>query len=157
MARRITNGEFLAHIRERFEGDYTLRFHLAPQIIAERDPETGHLRKAAFGPWMLKAFAGLAKLKRLRGTPFDPFGYSAERRRERRLITEYEATVEQLLAGLTPANHALAVEISAVPEHIRGFGHVKSRHLEPAKAREAELLAAFLSPEAAPSASAAAE
>ncbi len=159
VARLFTNGEFLAHIRERFEGDYTLRFHLAPPIIAERDPETGHLRKAAFGPWMLKAFAALAKLKRLRGTPFDPFGYSAERRRERHLITEYEATVEQLLAGLTPANHALAVEIAAVPEHIRGFGHVKSRHLEPAKAREAELLAAFLSPEVAhpPSASAAAE
>ena len=150
VARLYTNGDFQARIAEQFTGDYKLRFHLAPPLIAKRDPDTGHLRKSMYGPWMLKAFALLAKLKRLRGTPLDPFGYSAERRRERRLITEYEAVVSELLAGLTAGNHALACEIASVPEHMRGFGHVKERNIEIAKAREVELLAAFRRREARP-------
>ena len=88
----------------------------------------------------------LARLKRLRGTAFDPFGYCAERRTERELIGEYEQVVEELLGGLSPDNHALAVELARVPEQIRGYGHVKARHLRAAKAREAELLAAFRAP-----------
>jgi indolepyruvate ferredoxin oxidoreductase len=88
----------------------------------------------------------LARLKRLRGTVFDPFGYSAERRIERELIGAYERVVEELLSGLTLDNHQLAVEIAAIPEQIRGYGHVKGRHLRVAKVREAELLAAFRAP-----------
>jgi indolepyruvate ferredoxin oxidoreductase len=79
----------------------------------------------------------------LRGTPFDPFGRSAERRRERQLIVEYRNTLEEIIASLTPANHALAVEIASLPEHIRGFGHVKERHLQEATARQAELMSAY--------------
>jgi indolepyruvate ferredoxin oxidoreductase len=82
----------------------------------------------------------------LRGTPLDPFGYAADRRLERRLIADYEAVVEELLQGLSQGNHALAVEIAGIPEHIRGFGHVKTRHLEPAKRREAELLGLWRAP-----------
>jgi indolepyruvate ferredoxin oxidoreductase len=85
-------------------------------------------------------------LKRLRGTPFDPFGRTQERRMERRLIAEYEATVSELLAGLALDNHALAVQIAALPERIRGFGHVKERNRAAAKAEEADLLRAFRSP-----------
>jgi indolepyruvate ferredoxin oxidoreductase len=92
---------------------------------------------------MMPAFRILAKLKRLRGTPFDAFGWSAERRLERRLIVDYESTVVELLKGLDRSNHALAVSIAAIPEHIRGFGHVKRRHLEVAKKTEAALLAEF--------------
>jgi indolepyruvate ferredoxin oxidoreductase len=119
-----------------FEGeagrDYRLVHHLAPPMIAKTD-ERGHLVKQPFGPWMRTAFGVLAKLKGLRGTALDPFGRTAERRGERALIGEYRACIETLLAGLTPANRALAVEIARIPEEIRGYGHVKEQHL--AKAR----------------------
>jgi indolepyruvate ferredoxin oxidoreductase len=92
---------------------------------------------------MMPAFKLVARFKALRGTPFDIFGRSEERRRERRLIAEYRQTVDELVSSLTPDNHALAVEIAALPEHIRGFGHVKERHLEEVSAREAELRAAY--------------
>jgi indolepyruvate ferredoxin oxidoreductase len=96
-----------------------------------------------FGAWMMSAFGFLARFKFLRGTPFDPFGYSAERRMERRLVRDYSTALDELLAGMKPENHRLAVEIASVPEKIRGFGPVKERHLTAAKAEEAALLARF--------------
>ena len=146
VARLYTDGTFRRQIAEQFEGDFTLRFHLAPPLISARDPDTGHLKKSSYGPWMMAAFRLLAKFKGLRGSALDPFGYAPERRTERRLIVEYEAAVETLIAGLDHDNHALAVEIATIPEHIRGFGHVKAAHLATAKAREVDLLAAFQSP-----------
>ena len=119
---------------------------LSIELFAPRDPETGELRKMTFGPWMMRAFGLLARLKGLRGTRWDLFGRSDERKRERALIAEYEATVADLLAGLGTENHGLAVEIAQMPEHIRGFGHVKEAKIADAKAREAELLAAFRGP-----------
>ena len=93
----------------------------------------------------MTAFGLLARLKLLRGTPFDIFGRTAERRRERRLIAEYRRTIDDLLASRDPGNHALAVEIASLPEHIRGFGHVKERHLEEVAAHEQVLREAFRS------------
>jgi indolepyruvate ferredoxin oxidoreductase len=150
VARLYTDGDFGKALKRQFEGNYKLTLHLAPPIMAKRDPDSGHLQKREFGPWMFRAFGLLAKLKFLRGTAFDPFGHSAERKRERALIGEYETLIEELLAGLTPDNHRLAVALASVPEHIRGFGHVKEAHLEKAKAREAELLAQFRNPTPAP-------
>ena len=97
----------------------------------------------SFGPWLMPAFGFLAKLKFLRGTAFDPFGRSLERRTERKLIEDYEAMVEEVLAKLTPENHHLAVGLAVIPEKIRGFGHVKQRHLAVAKADEAALFEQF--------------
>ena len=125
---------------ERFEGDYQLHFHLAPPFWAKRDPQ-GELRKNAYGPWMLGLMRGLARLKWLRGTAFDPFGRSAERRTERALPAEYLALVDELLATLTPDNHALALQLAHLPGQIKGFGHVKARHLAAARERWSELLA----------------
>ena len=153
VARLYTDGRFRRQVEAQFEGSYGLRFSLAPPLFARRDPETGHLKKQVFGPWMLAAFRLLARFKGLRGTPLDIFGYSAERRRERALIGEYEATVGALIADLDSENHALAVEIAEVPLAMRGFGHVKEANIACAREREAELLAAFRSP--APQASAA--
>jgi indolepyruvate ferredoxin oxidoreductase len=150
VARLYTNGDFRTALEEQFEGDYRLVFHLAPPLLARRDPKTGELQKRAFGPWVFTAFKILATLKRLRGTPLDIFGYSAERRTERRLIAEYEAMVEELCGALSPANHGVATELARLPEQIRGYGHVKEKHLKAAKAREAELRAAFRNPAAAP-------
>ena len=148
VARLHADAAFAAQIAGQFEGDYKLKFHLAPPIFSSRDPKTGHLIKQEFGAWMLPAFRMLAKLKGLRGTRFDIFGYTQERKTERALIGQYEALVAELLKGLTPANHALAVKLAAIPDDIKGYGHVKDAHLVKAKQKEAELLHQWRNPEA---------
>jgi indolepyruvate ferredoxin oxidoreductase len=150
VARLYTDGTFLKQLHERFEGDFKLQFHLAPPLLAERDPTSGHLKKKAYGPWMLKAFGLMAHLKGLRGTAWDPFGRTAERRTERRLIGEYTAILEEILSRLNQANHQTAVELARIPARIRGFGHVKDANLADAKKAEAALLAAFRNPAAMP-------
>jgi indolepyruvate ferredoxin oxidoreductase len=132
-----------AKIAGMFEGDYKLVFHLSPPLLARTDPHTGEPRKMRFGAWMLPVFKVLKSLKGLRGTPFDPFGHTLERQTERALIGEYKATVERLLANLTAANHSLAVQIAALPEEIRGFGHIKQRNLAAARKKRDELMAKF--------------
>jgi indolepyruvate ferredoxin oxidoreductase len=119
------------------------RVHLAPPLLARKDKVTGEPRKITFGPWIFPVFKLLAKLKLLRGTAFDPFGYSVERKTERALVRDYEALLDEVLGKLTPENHHVAVGLAAIPEKIRGFGHVKLRHLKAAKADEAALLDQF--------------
>ncbi len=147
VARLYADGEFEKKLRAQFEGDFKLSFHLAPPLFSRRDPATGQLIKQEYGPWVLKAFKLLAAMKGLRGGTFDIFGYTEERKTERRLIGEFEATVKALIAGLDSQNHAMAVEIAKLPETIRGFGHVKEKNLQVAKQKEANLLARFRSPE----------
>jgi indolepyruvate ferredoxin oxidoreductase len=153
VARLYTDGRFEKALRRQFDGDFTLTFHLAPPILGHRDPLTGALRKRAYGPWVMNVFRILARLKALRGTPFDLFAHTPERKAERRLIADYETTLQTLLAGLDRDNHAIACDIAALPETIRGFGHVKEKNLEQSKAREADLLEAYRRP--APKATAA--
>ena len=144
VARLYSDGAFVQQVAGTFEGnDLRFEFHLAPPLLARRDRTTGLPRKMSFGPWLLPAFRLLAKLKFLRGTPFDPFGRTLERRTERKLIEDYESMLDQVLAALTPDNHHLAVGLAAIPEKIRGFGYVKERHLLAAKADEAALLEQF--------------
>ena len=112
----------------RYEGDYQLRYHLAPPLFARRNAQ-GELQKTSFGPWMGQVMKLLARLKFLRGTPLDVFGYSTERRTERALITEYRQTIAALLPNLTLHNRAQAITFARLPEQIRGYGHVKARHL----------------------------
>ncbi|MDQ3511874.1 MAG: 2-oxoacid:acceptor oxidoreductase family protein, partial [Pseudomonadota bacterium] len=145
VARLYTSGDFARRIAQQYEGDYKLRFHLAPPLFAKKDAQ-GRLIKQEFGGWMLGAFKVMAKLKFLRGTALDIFGYSAERRGERQLITDYEQTIAGLLPTLDGGNVDLAAQIASIPEHIRGYGHVKEAHLEAAKAREAELLVQWRNP-----------
>lgn len=148
VARLHADAGFAAQIANQFEGDFKLRFHLAPPLLASRDPRTGQLIKQEFGGWMLHAFRALAKLKFLRGTALDIFGYTHERKLERALIGQYETLVGELLAGLTPQNVALAAKLAAIPDDIRGYGHVKDAHLVKAKAKEADLLAQWRNPDA---------
>jgi indolepyruvate ferredoxin oxidoreductase len=144
VARLYSDGAFRKQVASAFDGDkLRLEFHLAPPLLARRDRTTGLPRKMNFGPWLLPAFRLLAKFKFLRGTAFDPFGRTLERRSERTLIEDYESMLDEVLAALTPANHHLAVGLAAIPEKIRGFGHVKQRHLAAAKADEAALLEQF--------------
>ncbi len=144
VARLYAGKEFARQVRATFGDDkLSLEFHLAPPLIAPKDKITGLPRKLSFGPWMMTAFRVLAKFKGLRGTAFDPFGYTAERRTERALIADYEALLAEIVERLTPDNHAIAVGLAALPEKIRGFGHVKARTLATVKADEAALLAQF--------------
>ena len=146
VARLYTSGEFESKLKTQFEGDLKLSFHLAPPLLSRRDPDTGHLKKREFGPWIFSAFRVLSKFKRLRGTALDIFGYSEERRTERQLIADYRRTIDSLLERLDGDNHALAAEIARVPEHIRGYGHIKEENIRLARAREMDLLAAFANP-----------
>uniref|UniRef100_UPI0025909D53 DUF6537 domain-containing protein n=1 Tax=Pseudomonas sp. TaxID=306 RepID=UPI0025909D53 len=120
VARLYSNGEFVRQVQAQFEGDYRLEFHLAPSWL-------GGQHKRRFGPWMLKAFGLLAPFKFLRGSAFDPFGYSQERRQERALIDAYRADIDLILAHLTPANRHTALSLARLPEQIRGYGHVKDK------------------------------
>jgi indolepyruvate ferredoxin oxidoreductase len=143
VARLHVDHAFRRAIAASFEGDYRIAHHLAPPLLAQVDPETGEPIKRRYGAWIVTAFRILASLKGVRGTVFDIFGRTEERRAERRLIVEYEATIRRLLDALDGRSLALAVEIARVPEKIRGFGPVKAKAIEVAKAREAALLSRF--------------
>jgi len=149
VARLYTDGTFERQLEQQFEGDYTLQFHLAPPLLAKRNA-AGELVKRAYGPWMLRAFALLARLKFLRGGMLDVFGRTAERRMERQLIEDYRRTVAELLETLDAQRLPLAVRIASLPERIRGYGHVKERHLHAAQAQQAQLMAQWRNPKAIP-------
>ena len=140
VARLHTDKAFLDKIANQFEGDYKLHYHLAPPLSAKRN-DKGELVKQPYGPWMLTAFKLLTRLKGLRGTALDVFGKTEERKGERALITEYRDCVDSLLPSLTAANLSAAVAIARIPEDIRGYGHVKERHLAAARAKWVKLLA----------------
>ncbi len=140
VARLYTSGDFQRRVQQQYEGDFKLKFHLAPPLLAKKDAE-GRLMKKEFGPWVFTAFKVLAKFRFLRGSALDIFGKTEERKMERRMIEAYFTTIETLLQRLNRDNVALAAEIAAVPEHIRGYGHVKEAHVHKAMAKQAELLA----------------
>ncbi len=141
VARLHSDPAFRARIAAQFDGDYKLNFHLAPPLLAKPDPVTGKVKKISYGPWMMSAFGVLAKLRFLRGTALDVFGKTAERKMERALIGEYEQLVEEILGKLNVDNHAVAIELASIPEDIRGYGHVKERHLAAARSKWGALLA----------------
>ncbi|HLP24563.1 MAG TPA: DUF6537 domain-containing protein, partial [Acidobacteriota bacterium] len=135
VARLYAETDFLDRVKETFEGDFELRFHLAPPLLSHPDPRTGRPRKMAFGPWTMTAFRWLARARRLRGTRWDFFGRTAERKLERRLIADYEADVALMLERLSPRTLTTAIELAGIPERIRGFGPVKAKSIAEAHAR----------------------
>ncbi|MDH3635503.1 MAG: indolepyruvate ferredoxin oxidoreductase family protein [Gammaproteobacteria bacterium] len=140
VARLYSNGDFEQALATQFEGDYRLRFHLAPPLLAKRDPHSGKLLKREFGGWVMPLFRLLARFKKLRGSALDIFGYTAERKMERALIADYERDIEQILAEIIPQNHEIAVEIASLPLDMRGFGHVKQANIENTNRRRDLLL-----------------
>jgi indolepyruvate ferredoxin oxidoreductase len=145
VARLHTDTAFHARIGAMFEGDFKLNYHLAPPLISRRN-ERGELQKRQFGPAMLTGFRLLARLKGLRGSALDLFGKTEERRQERALIGQYKASIEEVLQTLGPDNHATALEIARIPELIKGFGHVKERHLQTARRAWDDALSRFRHP-----------
>ncbi len=145
---RLHSGKaFRARLDRQFEGNYRLEFNLSPPLLARIDPATGRPRKIRFGQWLMPLFGLLARLKFLRGTGFDPFGWTTERKMERQLIESYWTTIGELLATLNPLNHADAVEIAKLPDEIRGFGFVKQEAIAKASAKEWELMNAWRHPQ----------
>ena len=149
VARLHSDPAFVARIEGMFEGDFTLNYHLAPPMTADRN-DKGELVKKKYGPSMLRNFRLLAKLKGLRGTALDLFGKTEERQTERALIQQYRASIEEVLGLLSSDKHAQAVEIARIPEQIKGYGHVKERNLKAARARWTELMGQWRNPGAAP-------
>ncbi|MES3022447.1 MAG: indolepyruvate ferredoxin oxidoreductase family protein [Pseudomonadota bacterium] len=145
VARLHTDNSFLDSVRSQFDGDVRLEYHLAPPAIAKKKPGTDIPAKMRFGQWMQTAFRVLAPLKFVRGTPFDVFGYTGERRQERQLRAEYFALVDLLATKLTPENKPSALKLAQVPEKIRGYGHVKAANLRTARLENEQLLAEFKS------------
>ena len=144
VARLYRDPEFMARIREEFEGDFRLKVNLAPQILNRRDPLTGRARKLAIpAPLAMFGFEVLARCKRLRGTPFDLFGRTAHRQQERARVVRYEVTVAELLNGLRESTHGLAVRIAELPEQIRGYDTVKDASADAADTKLDILLSEF--------------
>ena len=145
VARLHTDTKFTDKIAAQFEGDYKLVHHLAPPLLSKKN-DKGELIKRQMGGWIRPAFGLLAKMKGLRGGAFDVFGYTEERKMERALIGEYRASIEALLTkGLTSERLNLATDIARIPEDIRGYGHVKARHLVAARAKWDSLMGAWRS------------
>ncbi|MDI1344133.1 MAG: indolepyruvate ferredoxin oxidoreductase family protein [Pseudolabrys sp.] len=155
VARLHTDTAFASRLAETFEPGFSIEFNMAPPLVSRIDPETGHRRKRALGSWLFPVLRLLALGKRLRGTPFDLFGWQVERQRERQLIGDYEATIRNLLPKLTERNYATAVQIAALPDDIRGFGHVKNKAMDEARKKQDRLLAEFAAPNSATDRSAA--
>jgi len=148
VARLFASPAFEQALSEQFDSRGGLTFHLAPPLLAPRDKATGEPRKIAFGRWMLPVFRLLAKGKRLRGTAWDIFGYSSERKLERQMISDYEALLDEVVERLSPATHATAVALAKLALDIKGFGHIKLRNYQAVKAREAPLMAQLRNPAA---------
>ncbi|MBI4694821.1 MAG: indolepyruvate ferredoxin oxidoreductase family protein [Gammaproteobacteria bacterium] len=148
VARLFVESDFLAATAARFTGDHRIHFHLAPPLFARRDPANGRQQKREYGPWLLRFLRLLRHGKRLRGTAFDVFGYTRERRMERQLVTDYEALVAKVIASLDHDTHDTAVALLALPERVRGYGLVKERAIADMREQERALLAALAAPAA---------
>jgi indolepyruvate ferredoxin oxidoreductase len=150
VARLYTNGEFEKQLRDQFEGDFKISFSLAPPLLGGAKDALGRPKKRAFGAWMMPVFRLLAGMRGLRGTAFDIFGHSADRKLERGLIAAYEKDVATVLSVLSPVTVDIAVELLSLPDRIRGYGPVKEKAVKDAKARYAQLAADLASPPPAP-------
>jgi indolepyruvate ferredoxin oxidoreductase len=150
VARLYTDGRFEKQLRDQFEGEFKISFNLAPPMLAGRPDALGRPGKRAFGAWMMPLFRMLAGLRGLRGTALDVFGYSADRRLERDLIAGYEKDVATVLSVLSPITLDTAIELLSLPDRIRGYGPVKEKAVQDAKARYAQLAADLVNPPPAP-------
>ena len=143
ISRLYTHPRFEKKIKETFEGNFKINFHVAPPIFAKKNSSNGKPKKIKMGQWLLYLMKLIATLKFLRGTFFDPFGYSAERKIERKLIQDYEIRILNITKKLNKENYDTACKIAKIPEKIRGFGYIKKDNLIVAKKIEANLVAEF--------------
>jgi indolepyruvate ferredoxin oxidoreductase len=141
VARLYTDGSFADKLKTQFDGDFRVKFNLAPPLFARRDKATGRPRKSEYGGWAIHLFRILARLKFLRGTALDPFGYAAERKAERQLIADYEAMLRQRMAALQSRDLPTLIKLARIPEMIRGYGYLKDESIQKAAQQRERLLA----------------
>jgi indolepyruvate ferredoxin oxidoreductase len=146
VARLYSDGEFAKALKEQFDGDASVKVSLAPPLLARRDKVTGHLRKREFGGWILGAFEILTRFKFLRGTAFDPFGYTSERKMERQLPGEYSAMIFRHLDKAGPVDVARLVQLAKAVDLVRGYGHIKQANVAKYRSECARLEAAIGQP-----------
>jgi indolepyruvate ferredoxin oxidoreductase len=146
VARLYARPEFREELARTFEGDFSLRFHVAGGPFGKRDPATGKLIKREVGPWLMTAFRLMAPLRGLRGSMLDPFRNSSERKLAAELLARYEADIAQVLDGLNSHTHANAVKLLSLPDKVRGYGHVREAHAQRMEVERAALLAPADSP-----------
>jgi indolepyruvate ferredoxin oxidoreductase len=144
VARLFTDGAFEKNIADMFEGDIKLKYYVGRSLVSADNQDVDRLKKREFGPWFTSALGLLSSLKAFRGTTFDPFNYSADRKRDRKLLQVYEQSIGKLLDGLSPASHEVSIEIAALPNDIRGFGLIKDKSIAAAGKREQELFDQFI-------------
>jgi indolepyruvate ferredoxin oxidoreductase len=149
VARLYNDPAFKAMLEAEFKDTKAVHIYLAPPLFAPKDPLTGLPRKIKFGAWIFGAFKLLAGLKGLRGTPFDPFDHTSERKIERQLVADYGALVDEMLSALNADNHAKAVAMMAYAQAIKGFGHIKHKNFETAQKTLGDLKSAFYTPKKA--------
>ncbi len=147
VARLFCAPEFRRGLEDAFEGDYRLEFNLAPPLVSRTDRATGRPRKMIFGPWMLRVFELLTRMKGIRGTWLDPFGHTRERRIERALIRDYEAMLDEVIPALSARNHVEAIALASQPDGVRGFGPVKLEAIRRMRAESSQLWQAFRAPQ----------
>jgi indolepyruvate ferredoxin oxidoreductase len=144
VARLYTDGSFKRQLAEIFEGDLRMELHLSPNVVAfQRKNDIGGSRKITFGPWMFHVLKWLARFKGLRGTILDPFRPDSDRIAERKMLADYQTLLDDILPRLSPANHATAVALARIPEKIRGFGHIRARSTQEARAEIARLYGVY--------------
>lgn len=141
VSRLYSHPDFKAALEREFEGDYKLHFHVGAWPFAKINPANNQVVKAELGPWLMLAFRCMARLRWMRGSVVDPFRHNAERTLERSLLQEYEADLETLLDGLDARTLPVATRIAALPQSVRGYGHVKAAQAATAAARRDTLLA----------------
>lgn len=146
VARMLSSEAFRRRLDSEFEGNFKLKFHLAPPLLTKVDPATGRPMKRIFGGWLMPLFSLLSKLKFLRGKALDPFGHAAERRMERELRDDYVERIQSLLPALNAQNLAVATAIAALPDIVRGYGPVKAQAVSHYREQLAELEGRWRSP-----------
>lgn len=145
VARLYAETDFADQVKKQFEGDYTINFNLAPPLLARKKDGAGRPKKMRFGPWMFQAFKVLAKFRRLRGTPFDIFGYSHDRKVERKVLAEYLRILETIKSNLSEEKMPVVLELAKLPESVRGYGPVKDAAVAELESKREELLEALTS------------
>ena len=141
VARLYTDSDFLKEVSDTFEGDYRIKFHMAPPLLARKLDSQGRPKKMQFGPWMLKGLGLVAKMRGLRGTKLDLFGYHPDRKLERQLRDEYQQLVARLAETLNATNYQTSIELAQIPTEIRGFGPVKEKAVQASREKSEQLMA----------------
>ena len=143
VSRLYTNKDFINKIYDTFEGKFKINFHLSPPIFYKKNKITGHPLKMNFGSWLMFLFKLISVFKFLRGSFFDPFGYSLERKKERKLINDYKNCIMEIIKKLNNKNYNIAVDIASTPDQIRGFGYIKEKNIRVAENCRNKLITAF--------------